>query len=51
MVNLQAQDGLDANLLTGSDKLDRAGQQIVIRESNGRHAIRPCRLRQIGWGH
>ena len=50
-INLQTDDRLNSILFAGSEKLNRAGQQIVIGETDGGHAIGLGCLHQVGRSH
>ena len=50
-INFQTDDRLNAILFAGSEKFNRPSQQVVIGETNGRHAIGLSRLYQVGGSH
>jgi hypothetical protein len=50
-INLQTDDRLNSILFAGSEKLNRACQQIVIGETNSRHPMSLSCLHQVGRSH
>ncbi len=50
-INFQTGDWLNSILFAGNEKLNCACQQIMIGETNNRHAISLGRLHQVGRSH